>query len=137
MILVDTNVLVDVASADPKWMEWSIDAMTTAMRGSGPLVINAIIYAEFSLGFTTNAACDAEIERFGAVFVDLPKLAAFRAGVAFREYRKRGGQRTNPLPDFFIGAHASALGIPILTRDVARYRTYFPEVEVVGPINEG
>ncbi len=133
MILVDTNVLVDVASGDPKWKEWSIDAMTKAMRERGPLVINAIIYAEFSLGFATSAACDAEIERFGTVFMDLPRLAAFRAGVAFREYRQRGGARTNPLPDFFIGAHASALEIPILTRDVVRYRSYFPEIQVVGP----
>lgn len=133
MILVDTNVLVDVASGDPKWVEWSIGALDAAMRERGPLLVNAVIYAEFSLGFATSAACDAEFERLGVVYADLPKLAAFRAGVAFREYRNRGGVRASPLPDFFIGAHASALGAPILTRDVARYRTYFPEVEVVGP----
>lgn len=132
MIVVDTNVLVDIAGGDPRWAERSIEALTAATR-NGPLIINAVIYAEFSLGFETEATCDVEIERLGVIFVDMPKPAAFRAGVAFREYRNRGGMRASPLPDFFIGAHASVLDIPILTRDVARYRTYFPEVEVVGP----
>ncbi len=131
MIFVDTNVLIDVASADPNWMEWSIDALTEATR-RGPLVINAVVYSEFSLGFASEAACDAEVERFGLRYLDLPKSAAFRAAVAFREYRRRGGAKTNVLPDFFIGAHASVLGVPLLTRDAGRYRAYFPEVEVVG-----
>ncbi len=132
MILVDTNILIDIASGDENWSEWSISALTGAMA-RGPLAINAIIYSEFSLGFVSEAACDAEIERFGFVFLDLPKSAAFVAGRAFRDYRKKGGARSSALPDFFIGAHASALGVPILTRDVGRYRTYFPQVEVVGP----
>jgi predicted nucleic acid-binding protein len=132
VIIVDTNILVDIASGDPHWKDWSMGALAVAMH-NGPLVINAVIYSEFSLGFATEADCDAEIERFGAIFSDIPKHAAFRAGVAFREYRRRGGVRASPLPDFFIGAHASVFGVPILTRDVTRYRTYFPEVEVVGP----
>ncbi len=133
MIFVDTNILIDIASGDPQWFEWSIGVLSAARLDRAPLLINAIIYAEFSLGFATNADCDAEIERLGVVFADLPKSAAFRAGLAFLEYRRRGGARSSPLPDFFIGAHASVLRAPILTRDVARYRTYFPEVEVVGP----
>jgi predicted nucleic acid-binding protein len=133
VILVDTNILVDVASGDAKWAARSIDALDTAMREYGRVIVNAIILAEFSLGFATSEACDAEIERLGVVFADLPRSAAFRAGAAFREYRARGGARAAPLPDFFIGAHASALRIPVLTRDAARYRTYFPEVEMVAP----
>ena len=86
MIFVDTNVLIDVASADPNWMDWSIDALTRATRRS-PLVINAIVYSEFSLGFSSEAACEAEIERFGLRCLDLPKSSAFPAAVAFREYR--------------------------------------------------
>lgn len=99
----------------------------------GPLAINAIIYSEFSLGFSTEAACDAEIARFDLLFLDLPRAACFRAGRAFRDYRRRGGARSSALPDFFIGAQASVLGVPILTRDLGRYRTYFPEVELVAP----
>lgn len=132
MILVDTNILIDIASGDENWAEWSINALAGAMS-RGPLAINAIIYSEFSLGFTSEKACDAEIERFGLTFLDLPKSAAFLAGRAFREYRKRGGSRSRALPDFFIGAHARVLGAPILTRDAGRYRAYFPGVEVLGP----
>jgi predicted nucleic acid-binding protein len=132
MILVDTNVLIDIASGDPKWAQWSIDALSVA-AARGPIAINAIVYAEFSLGFETEAACDAEIARFGLTFLDLPKAAAFRAARAFRAYRARGGARPTPLPDFFIGAHASVLGVPLLTRDAGRYGAYFSEVELVEP----
>lgn len=106
--------------------------MTEAMA-RGPLAINAIIYSEFSLGFSSEAACDAEVARFGLVFLDLPKTAGFLAGRAFRKYRRSGGARSSALSDFLIGAHAEAIGAPLLTRDVARYRTYFPKVEIVGP----
>ena len=132
MILVDTNILIDVASGDPQWAEWSIDALAKAAT-RGPTAINAIIYAEFSLGFTSEVACDAEIARFGVTFLDMPKTAAFRAAKAFRAYRAKGGARSAPLPDFFIGAHASALRAPLLTRDTGRYGAYFPEVELIQP----
>jgi predicted nucleic acid-binding protein len=132
VILVDTNILIDIASGDQNWAERSINALADAML-RGPLAINVIIYSEFSLGFSTEAACEAEIARFNLLFLDLPRAAGFRAGRAFRDYRGRGGARSSALPDFFIGAHASVLGAPILTRDVGRYRTYFPEVELVGP----
>ncbi len=132
MILVDTNILIDIASGDENWAEWSINALADAMA-RGPLAINAIIYSEFSLGFSTEAACEAEIARFDPLFLDLPRAAGFRAGRAFRDYRRRGGARSSALPDFFIGAQASVLGVPLLTRDAGRYRTYFPEVELVAP----
>jgi predicted nucleic acid-binding protein len=133
LIFVDTNILIDIATGDLAWFEWSIGALEAARCERAPLVINAVVYAEFSLGFASESDCDAEVERLGLVLLDVPKAAAYRAGVAFRAYRQSGGQRTSPLPDFFIGAHASALSVPILTRDVARYRTYFPEVKIVGP----
>jgi predicted nucleic acid-binding protein len=132
VILVDANILIDIASGDENWSERSINALADAMSRR-PLAINAIIYSEFSLGFSTEAACDAEIAHFDLLFLDLPKAAGFRAGRAFRDYRRRGGARSSALPDFFIGAHASVLGAPILTRDLGRYRTYFPEVELVEP----
>lgn len=132
MILVDTNILIDISSGNEEWAAWSIDAMTDAMA-RGPLAINAIIYTEFSLGFASEAACDAEVERFGLLFLDLPRTAGFLAGRAFRKYREKGGARSSALPDFFIGAHAEAIGAPILTRDFARYRAYFPKVEIMGP----
>jgi predicted nucleic acid-binding protein len=133
LILVHTNILIDIASGDPKWSAWSIDAMERARREQAPMLTNLVIYAEFSLGFATNPECDAEIERFALMFVDIPKQAAFRAGFAFREYRRNGGARPSPLPDFFIGAHASVLGAPLLTRDVGRYKSYFPEVTLIAP----
>lgn len=132
MILVDTNVLIDIASGDPNWAEWSIDELTKA-SARGPIAINAIIYAEFSLGFRNEIACDAELARFGVTFLDIPKTAAFRAAKAFRTYRAHGGARSAPLPDFFIGAHASVLGVPLLTRDTGRYGAYFSEVELIRP----
>jgi predicted nucleic acid-binding protein len=133
LILVDTNILIDIASGDPKWSAWSIGAMEQARRDRAPMLTNFVIYAEFSLGFTTSAECDAEIERFGLIFADISKQAAFRASVAFRDYRRNGGARPSPLPDFFIAAHASVLGAPLLTRDIGRYKSYFPEVALIAP----
>lgn len=133
MIIVDTNILVDIASGDPTWAEWSIDALDKAKRDSEALLINAIVYSEFSIGFANIAACDAALADLGVTMAPLPKEAAFRAGQAFVAYRRRGGERTSALPDFFIGAHASVLGISILTRDLARYQTYFPEVALITP----
>ena len=133
MILVDTNVLIDIAGNDPQWSGWSRRALTLAQGEFGPAAVNAVVYAEFSLGFGTKDCCDAELDLLGVVIEPLPIAAAFRAGVAFREYRRLGGARSSLLPDFFIGAHASILSAPLLTRDAARYRTYFPEVELIAP----
>ena len=133
MIIVDTNVLVDVASGDPAWAQWSIDALDKARRTHEALLINAIIYSEFSVGFEDIGQCDAALADLGASLADMTKEVAFRAGEAFKAYRRRGGSWTSTLPGFFIGAHASVLGVSILTRDLARYQTYFPDVALVTP----
>jgi predicted nucleic acid-binding protein len=133
LIFVDTNVLVDVASGDPDWVDWSIEALYAARRTHDKLIINAIVYSEFSIGFAEIGECDAALGDMDVELIDIPREAAFRAGEAFHAYRRRGGARTSALPDFFIGAHASVSGAPILTRDVRRYRTYFPEVALFSP----
>ena len=132
MIFVDTNILIDIASGNPAWADWSRHAIASA-HASGPLVINAIVYAEFAVAFETQSDCDAEIEKFDLTLAEMPKSAAFRAAQAFRLYRRRGGVRTGALPDFFIGAHASIAAAPLLTRDVRRYRAYFPELTLLAP----
>jgi hypothetical protein len=131
-VMVDSNVLLDVATDDPTWGRWSAEALAQAADGS-VLVINAHIYAEVSTGFTTiedlEDALPAELYRREA----LPYEAAFLAGKCFLDYRRRGGARRSPLPDFYIGAHAAVCGHRLLTRDARRYRTYFPRLELIAP----
>jgi predicted nucleic acid-binding protein len=132
LIFVDTNILIDIASGNPAWAGWSRHAIASA-HARGPLLINAIVYAEFAIGFEAQSDCDAEIEKFDLMLAAIPKSAAFRAAQAFRLYRRAGGARTAALPDFFIGAHASVAGAPLLTRAARRYRAYFPELTLVAP----
>jgi len=132
LIFVDTNILIDVAIGNPTWADWSHQALASA-RARGPLLINAIVSAEFAIGFEAQSDCDAEIEKFDLTLADLPKSAAFRAAQAFRLYLRGGGVRTCAAPDFFIGAHASVAPAPLLTRDVRRYRAYFPELTLIAP----
>ena len=115
MLLVDTNVLIDVLEDDPRWADWSID-MLRRQSQVHRLAINPIIYAELSLTFSTVEALDEAVIDFGAEVVEIPRPALFLAGKAFVAYRRNGGQRTNVLADFFIGAHAAVEGWPILTR---------------------
>lgn len=129
-ILVDTNVISDIAHGGSEWVEWSIEMMS---RHTGEMRINAIIYAELSCRATTPLELDTTLRGLGLECLEIPREALFQAAQAFLQYRKRGGNKTSTLPDFFIGAHAAALGIPILTRDVARYRTYFPHVQLISP----
>ena len=132
MSFVDTNLLIDIATNNPIWANWSRRTLVEA-RARGPLLINAIVYAEFALPFEAQADCAAEIEKFDLRIAEIPAAVAFRAAQAFRLYRRSGGARAAPLPNFFIGAHASLLGIVLLTRDVRRYRAYFPEVALIAP----
>ena len=129
-ILVDTNVLLDLTEKDDQWADWSQDQMNLYV---GRLVVNPIIYSELCYEAGRVEDVDAVLITLGVGFEELPRQALFLASQAFRSYRQRGGNKTSPLPDFFIGAHAAALGIPILTRDIARYRSYFPEVELICP----
>ena len=129
-ILVDTNVLLDVTEEDEQWRDWSQEQMS---RYVGRLFVNPIIYTELCYEAGMVEEVDAVLLTLGLGFEELPRQALFLASQAFRAYRERGGNKTMPLPDFFIGAHAAARGIPILTRDVARYRTYFPDITLICP----
>jgi predicted nucleic acid-binding protein len=130
--LVDSNVLLDLISRDPRWSEWSARNLARAMD-RGPVLINQVVYGEVSLGFSTVEALDVALSEDRFVRGNLPWAAAFVAERAFRSYRKRGGARPSTLPDFLIGAHAAVLGVPLLTRDGACYRTSFPTVELISP----
>jgi predicted nucleic acid-binding protein len=130
--LVDTNVLIDILSNDPNWRAWS-QARLEERSSEGPLVINDVVYAEMAARFATHEQLDAEIAELDVVLQRMPKPALFLAGRAFERYRRFGGSRTGVLPDFFIGAHAQVVQWPLLTRDVDRYRTYFPDVELITP----
>ncbi|MCW5892860.1 MAG: type II toxin-antitoxin system VapC family toxin [bacterium] len=131
-VLVDSNVLLDVLTEDPRWSPWSMDAL--AEQGDRDvLAISPIIYAEVSVGFRRIEEVDAELPRVTFHRLALPWEAAFLAGKCFVAYRKRRGVRTSPLPDFYIGAHASVSGLKLLTRDAPRYRTCFPKLTLIAP----
>ncbi len=132
MLLVDTNVLVDVLQDDPQWAEWSIGQLRAQAR-LHQLAVNPVIYAEISLSFSTLEALDEVIDTLGLVVHDIPRPALFLAAKAFARYRQRGGARQQVLPDFFIGAHAAVQGWPLLTRDASRFRSYFPGLVVLAP----
>ena len=132
MLLVDTNVLVDVLEDDPQWADWSIGQLR-AQSQIRRLAINPIIYAELSLTFSTVEALDQTIADLGLVMVELPRPALFLAGKAFVRYRRQGGTKSNVLADFFIGAHAAVSGYSLLTRDTRRYKTYFTDVKLIAP----
>ncbi|HTT39000.1 MAG TPA: type II toxin-antitoxin system VapC family toxin [Burkholderiales bacterium] len=132
MLLVDTNVLLDIVQDDPQWAEWSIGQLR-AQAKIHALAINPVIYAETSLAFSTIEALDAVVARMDLAVHEMPRAALFLAGKAFVQYRRRGGGKTQVLPDFFIGAHAAVQGWPLLTRDASRFRTFFPSLVVIAP----
>ncbi len=131
-VLVDSNVLLDVATGDPTWASWSSDTLRNAADAS-LLVINPLIYAEVSIGYSSIEALEEALPTELFRRDNLPYEAAFLAGKVFLRYRRRGGTRPSPLPDFYIGAHAAVAGYRLLTRDAARYRTYFPSVTLIAP----
>jgi predicted nucleic acid-binding protein len=130
--LVDSNVLLDVITEDPTWSEWSRAALLAA-GDAGRLVINPVIYAEVSVQYREIEALDAVLSPRDFARQPIPWPAAFLAGKLFLEYRRRGGTRRSPLPDFFIGAHAAVAGMPLLTRDPTRYRSYLPSLALLAP----
>jgi predicted nucleic acid-binding protein len=130
--LVDSNVLLDVLTEDARWFAWSSEALARR-AGNSALVINPIIYAEVSIGFARIEELDEALNTAGFERRPLPWEAAFLAGRCSQRYRRRGGAQTSTLPDFYIGAHAAVSGLALLTRDAARYRTYFPRLEVISP----
>jgi predicted nucleic acid-binding protein len=130
--LVDSNVLIDLFDEDSEWREWS-DAMLTRCASRGPLVINPIVFAEVAAGFDSIEDVESALPEIYLRREPLPWAAAFLAGRAFVQYRRRGGKTTAPLPDFYIGAHAAVAGHALLTRDARRYRDYFPRLRVIAP----
>ncbi|MDB5655749.1 MAG: DNA-binding protein [Tardiphaga sp.] len=132
MTLVDSNVLLDLFGDDPAWKSWSRRQLDRAVL-NGSLIINDVIYAEISVRFRQPAVLDTTLRDMPVHVAVMPRSALFIAGKAFITYRTAGGARTGVLPDFFIGAHAAVLDIPILTRDTKRYRTYFPSVTLIAP----
>ena len=131
-VLVDSNVLLDISTQDPHWGEWSRTAVAECAEQTA-LIINPIIYAEVSVRYTTIEELDAALPETLLQREPLPWEAGFLAGKCFRAYRLRGGLRNRPLPDFYIGAHAAIGRLAVLTRDAARYHTYFPTVAILAP----
>jgi hypothetical protein len=132
MTLVDSNVLLDVATRTPEWWQWSLRQLNLAAL-NGPVVINDVIYAEISSRYPSVDVVDTVVRDIGVDLVPMSRSALFLAGKAYLRYRAAGGVRTGVLSDFFIGAHAAADQLPLLTRDVRRYRSYFPKVELIAP----
>ena len=122
-------ILVDIFQNDRTWASWSLEQLARFSHTT----INPIIYAELCYQKTSSDDLDKVLEQLDIQFSEIPRDALYLASQAFREYRQRGGLKTSPLPDFFIGAHATSLGIPILTRDTPRYLTYFPKVDLICP----
>jgi len=132
MILVDTNVLIDLLGDDPIWAEWS-RLQLNVLETTDTLVINEVVYAELSPGFRRRQDVDAFIDRTRLALAQTPRPALFIAGKMFQQYRRAGGPRTGVLPDFFIGAHAMVTSARLLTRDPRRYRVYFPGLALITP----
>jgi predicted nucleic acid-binding protein len=132
MILVDTNVLLDVLEDDPEWAEWSQAKLDSAIV-TDTLAINPIIYSELSIAFGRIEELEAVIAEASLDVLPIPREALFLAGKVFLSYRRARGKKHSVLPDFYVGAHAAVAQCPILTRDVARYRTYFPTVPLITP----
>jgi predicted nucleic acid-binding protein len=130
--LVDSNVLFDFLTEDEEWFDWS-SAMLERAGNAGTVVINQIIYAEISVRYKTIEQLNDDLSSEYFVRASLPWEAAFLAGKAFTEYKRRTGTRRAPLPDFYIGAHAAVAGMTLLTRDPRRYRAYFPKLQLISP----
>lgn len=131
-VFVDSCVLLDIFTEDPTWFEWSAAALEKA-ADEGALVINAVVYAEISVRFDRIEELDAALASNGFDLRSIPREAAFLAGKIFLQYRRAGGRKAAPLPDFLIGAHAAVERLPLLTRDQRRFRTNFPTLHLISP----
>ena len=131
-VLIDSCVLLDLFTNDPKWGDWS-ESILNQYGQSNTLYINSIIYTEVSIGFRTIEEIDEILAKMRINVLEIPRAALFLAGKIFLGYRRNKGTKNSPLPDFFIGAHASVSEFTLVTRDVARYRTYFPRIDLVSP----
>jgi len=131
-VLVDSNVILDLLEEDPVWYEWSAQNLQRAADNSS-LIINPVIYAEVSIGFQRIEEVEEALPAENFERRPIPWEAAFLAGKCSMRYRRLGGTRRSPLPDFFIGSHAAVEGLTLLTRDAGRYRTYFPTISIIAP----
>lgn len=131
-ILVDSNVILDIFLDDPKWADWS-ESTLERYSDNSTLYINTIIYTEISIGFDRIEDLEYAVINSGFKLLQISREALFLTGKAFLKYRKNKGTKSSPLPDFYIGAQAAVLGIELITRDAARYKTYFPNVRLVTP----
>lgn len=131
-VLVDSNVILDLFLNDPHWADWSESTLEMHSH-TALLCINPIIYSEISIGFASIEDLESAIGRCGFQMLPIPKEALFLAGKVFLEYRRGKGSKRSPLPDFYVGAQAAVLGLELITRDVARYRKYFPTVKLITP----
>lgn len=130
--LVDSNVVIDVATRSPEWFDWSVSCLAEAIEG-GDVIVNQVVFAEVGAAYPDHMAVDAMFGQIGIQLAGLTWLGAHLAGRRFREYRRAGGRRERTLPDFLIGAHAEVAGMRLLTRDVRVYRRWFPSVELISP----
>ena len=131
-VLVDSCILLDLFTSDPKWADWSEEKLESCSR-TAQLTINPIIYAEISVGFRQIEEIEGALAGLPIELRELPREALFLAGKVFLDYRRNRGTKSSTLPDFFIGAHAAVSGLALLTRDCARYRTYFPDLRLINP----
>ena len=132
MVLVDANVLLDILTEDPEWCAWSEAKLLDAVE-TDDLAINPVIFAELAPAYRREAELERALRGWTLRRLALPYEAAFLVGQAFVRYRREGGGRRSPLPDFYIGAHAEVQQLKLMTRDTARYRTYFPRVQLISP----
>ena len=132
MVLIDTNVILDLVTADPMWADWSL-ARIEAAALSGGLMINDVVYAELSVRYDRVEDLELMLSSTAIEIAPIPRAALFLAGKAFAGYRKAGGNKSGVLPDFFIGAHAAVSQVPLLTRDARRFRAYFPTLQLIAP----
>ena len=130
-VLVDTNIVIDVLTDDPRWADWSIEHLENNYHTG--LIINPVVYAELCFGSPSIEFVDDIIKRFGLMYQEIPKPGLFRAAKAFVRYKQQKGTKSSVLPDFFIGGHAEATGLSLLTRDTKRIKTYFPSVDLISP----
>jgi predicted nucleic acid-binding protein len=131
-ILVDSNIILDIYLDDPNWAEWS-ESKLEEFSSITKLFINSVIYSEVSVGFKRIEELESALTRSGFQMLEIPKEALFLAGKAFLKYRENRGTKRSPLPDFYIGAQAAIFDMDLITRDVTRYRTYFPTVRLISP----
>jgi predicted nucleic acid-binding protein len=131
-VVVDSNVILDIFEDDPTWADWAEQTLEEYGQRC-PLFINSIIYSEISMAFARIEELEASLSGCGFSLILIPKEALFLAGKAFLRYRRKGGTKRSPLPDFFIGAHAAVSGLPLITRDTSRITTYFPTVHLISP----